>query len=126
ATVRGGERDRDERQHGVALLDVIFDPFLVDRDVAFEKMEALVRQPIRDAVGLHIHPVDIPIRRVEDPPRQMVADEACDAEDQDFFHGSSEEWPPAAGLGVCSKRSSFGANVGMPRSRSRYMHTRSL
>ena len=87
AHVGGRRGDRDQRQHDVALLDVVLDPFPVDRDVAFEEVKALLRQQVGDAVRLHVHAVDFPVGRGDDPLGQVVADEAVDAEDQDFFHG---------------------------------------
>ena len=89
AHVGGGRGDRDQRQHCIAFLDVIFDPLLVDRDVTLEEVEALFRQQVRDALALHVHAVDLPVGRGDDALRQMVADEAVDAEDQYFWHGQS-------------------------------------
>ena len=89
----GGRRgDRHQRQHRVALADVVFDPLLVDGDVAFEEVEALVAEQLLDAVGLHVHAVDLPVGRGEDALRQVVADEAVDAEDQDSFHVGGSTW----------------------------------
>ncbi len=87
AHVRRGRGDGDERQDRVALLDVVLDPLPVDRDVAFEEMEAAIGDQVLDAVGLHVHAVDRPVGLGEDALGQMVADEAVDAEDQDFAHG---------------------------------------
>jgi hypothetical protein len=71
---------------------VVLDPFLVYRDVAFEEMHArlvgLVFQHVRDAVGAHVHAVDMPVGRFQDALGQVVADKAVDAEDEDFFHVS--------------------------------------
>ena len=118
AHVGGRRRDRDQRQDGVALLDVILDPFLVDRDVALEEAEPLLREQVRDAVGLHVHSVDLPVRRIEDAPREMMADEAVDAEDQDSSHESSErlsEWDfPGARP---SRSSRLGPSVGIASNR---------
>ena len=57
----GGRRgDRHQRQHGVALLDVVGDPLLVDRDVAFEEMKSpiveQVRYPFDSACPCHRRP----------------------------------------------------------------------
>ncbi len=81
-----GRRDRDQGQHGVALADVILDPFAVDGDVALEKAEALVAEELGDAVGLHVHAVDLPVRALEDTFGKMMADKAVHAEDEDSFH----------------------------------------
>jgi hypothetical protein len=78
--------DRHQRQHRVALAHVVFDPFLVDGDVALEEMEALFVHEVRDALGLHVHAVDLPVGLGDDAPRQVVADEAVDAEDENLFH----------------------------------------
>ena len=58
--------DRHQRQHRVAFAHVIFDPFLVDRDVAFKKMKARMVEQIRDALGLHVHAIDLPIGGLDD------------------------------------------------------------
>ena len=79
-------RDRHQRQHGVALLDVVFDPLPVDRDVAFEEMESLLGQQVGDPIGLHVHPVDLPVGRGDDPLGEVMADEAVDAEEEDSAH----------------------------------------
>ena len=80
--------DGDQRQDGVALLDVVFDPLAVDRDVAFEEVEALLRQELADPIRLDVHPMDFPVGRRKDPPGQVMADEAVDAEYEDAFHCS--------------------------------------
>src|SRR6266571_2111303 len=82
-------RDRDQGQHRVALSDVIRDPLVVDGDVAFEKTEALVTEELRDAVGLHVHAIDLPVGPLEDALGQMMADEAVHAENEDSFHRDS-------------------------------------
>jgi hypothetical protein len=38
---------------------------------------------VLDAVGLHVHAMDLPVGRSDDPGKVM-ADEAIDAEDEDF------------------------------------------
>ena len=78
--------DRHQRQHGVAFADVVLDPLLVDRDVAFEEVKARMAQQVRDAVGLHVHAVDLPVGGLDDALGKMVADEAVDAEDEYAFH----------------------------------------
>ena len=52
-------------------------------------MEALVIEQVGDALGAHVHAVHIPGRGGENAFGQVVADEAVDAEYQDFFHGDS-------------------------------------
>src|SRR4029078_4107093 len=76
----------DERQDHVALAHVILDPLLVDRDVAFQEVEARVRHEVADALGRHVHAVDVPVRVGEDALREVVADEAIHAEDAESFH----------------------------------------
>src|SRR5665647_64345 len=49
-------------------------------------MEALLLHQVRDALGLHVHAVDLPVGLGDDAFGQVVADEAVDAEYQDFFH----------------------------------------
>ena len=49
AHVGRGRGDRDQRQDHVALADVVFDPFLVDRDVALEEVHARMRRARRRA-----------------------------------------------------------------------------
>jgi hypothetical protein len=67
---------------------VVFDPFLVDGDVAFEKVKALVIGKLGDTVAVHVHAVDFPVGGFQDALGQVVTDETVDAEDKDFFH----EW----------------------------------
>src|SRR5262249_19706081 len=74
---------------GIAFLDVILDPLLVDGDVALEEVEALLGHEIGDAIGLHVHAVDLPVGRSDDALGEMVADEAVDAEDEDSSHERS-------------------------------------
>ena len=86
AHVGGRRGDRHQRDHRVALADVVLDPLLVDRDVALEEVKARVGEQVRDALGLHVHAVDVPVGGLEHALREVVADEAVDAEDQEFFH----------------------------------------
>ena len=117
AHVRRGRGNRHQRQHDVALLDVVLDPLAVDRDVALEEVETLVWEQRLDTVRLHVHSVDLPVGRAEDRAGQMVADEAVDAEDQDSFHCSL----PAASSGgsVVWIRSSTGPVKKWARTSSR-------
>src|SRR5204862_7335384 len=94
--------DRDGRQKDVALHDVVFDPFAVDRNVAFKKMETLVRQQCSDAIGLDIHPIDLPIGGRDDLPGQMMADEAVDAEYENTCHFSCKSAVAAGVVSMCS------------------------
>ena len=86
--------DRHQRQHHIAFLDVILDPLLVDGDIAFKEMKTLITHERLDAVGTHVHAVDMPIGGCEDAFGKVMADKAVDAEDEDFFHGikCSEKW----------------------------------
>ncbi len=84
-----GRGDRDQRQHRVALADVVLDPLLVDGDVALEEVEAPLAEQVLDAVGLHVHAVDLPVGAGEHALGEVVADEAVDAQDQDAFHFSA-------------------------------------
>ena len=85
----GGRRgDRHQRQHRVAFADVVLDPLLVDRDVAFEEMKARMAQQVRNAVGLHVHAVDLPISGLDDATGQVMADKAVDAKDEHFHEVS--------------------------------------
>ena len=74
-----GGGDGHQGQDHVALLDVIFDPLLVDGDVAFQEMEAGVVQDFVQLVGVEVHAVDFPVPVVQDAPGQGIADEAVDA-----------------------------------------------
>ena len=65
---------------------MVLDPFLVDGDVAFEEVEAWILEPFTDAVGAHVHAIDLPIGCLDNPFGQVMADEAVDAKDEDFFH----------------------------------------
>jgi hypothetical protein len=80
--VRRGRGDRDERQHHVALLHVVLDPLVVDRDVALEEAEPVVRHPRPYAVAVEVHAMHAPVRPREDRVGQVAADEAVDAEDE--------------------------------------------
>ncbi len=91
ANVGRRRRDRHQRQDRIAFLDVILDPFPVDRDVALEKMEALLGEQVGDAVGLHVHAVHLPVGRGDDPLGEVMADEAVDAEDEDSAHEGKGE-----------------------------------
>src|SRR5262249_53203784 len=61
-------------------------PLAVDRDVALEEMEALVGHEVGNAIRGHVHAEDFPVRLREDALREVMADEAVHAEDQDLFH----------------------------------------
>ena len=87
AHVGGRGRDRDQRQHHVAFLDVVFDPLAIDRDVALEELQPRILEQRRDAVAVHVHAIDTPVGGVEDARRQVMADEAVDAQDQYVIHG---------------------------------------
>jgi hypothetical protein len=89
--VRRRRGDRDERQHDVALLDLIFDPLLVDGDVPFQIGEAGMAEERRDFVARDVEPGDDPLGRVQDPLGQGIADEAVDAEDQDPHEDTASE-----------------------------------
>ena len=79
-----GGGDGHQGQDQVALPDVVFDPLLVDGDVAFQEMEPGMVQGLLQLVGVEVHAIDLPVPGGEDAPGQGVADEAVDAEDQDF------------------------------------------
>ena len=81
--VRRRRRDRDERQHDVALLDLVLDPLLVDRDVALEVREARVVEEGRDLVASRCPgPRRAQSVVLQDALGQRVADEAVDPEDE--------------------------------------------
>jgi hypothetical protein len=80
---RGG--DCHQRQHRVALADMVFDPLAIDGDVALEKVETAFRQQVGDAISLHIHAVDFPVGAGDDALGQVMPDESIDAEDQYLF-----------------------------------------
>ena len=79
-----GRRNRDERKDNVALLDVILDPLPVDRDIPFDKMKARILQVLAETVVGEVHPVNDPVRLVEDPLCQMVADKPVNPQDQNL------------------------------------------
>src|SRR5450755_1794922 len=105
--------DGHQGQDDVALAHVVFDPFLVDRDIAFEEVHSRVRYRCTEAVGRHVHAVDLPIGVFENALGQMVADEAIDAEDQNFFHDAPDF------RSASSKALSSAAGTGSPPARSR-------
>jgi len=80
---RGG--DGHQRQHDVALLDVVLHPLAVDGDVALEEVEAGVVLHVGDAVRVHVHAEDMPVGGIEDTLGQVVSDEAVDAQNQ-YIH----------------------------------------
>ena len=63
--VLGRVGDRDQREDDVALLDVVLDPLVVDRDVAFDEVHARVIDEVAQLVGRHVHAVEIPVPRRE-------------------------------------------------------------
>ena len=87
AHVSRRRRDRHQRQDHVAFANVVFDPLLVDRDVALEKPHARMRRHLAEAARRHVHAVDLPLGRIENAARQVVPDEAVDAKDEHFLHG---------------------------------------
>jgi hypothetical protein len=86
AHIGGGRGNGHQGQHHVALLHVVFDPLLVDGDVALEEVKACVAHPAFDAVAHHVHAIHLPVRALDDVTCQVVADESIDAEDEDFEH----------------------------------------
>ena len=59
--IGGWSGDGDQRQDHVTGLDMIFDPFFVDRDITFKKMQTRVSQQGRDARCFHVHAVNMPV-----------------------------------------------------------------
>jgi len=86
-----GRGDGDERQDHIALLHVILDPLLVDRDVTLEEVHALVVDEIAETLRLHVHAEHFPVGRFENALGQVMADEAVHAQNQDFFHALRED-----------------------------------
>ena len=74
-----GGGDGHQGQDQVALPDVVFDPLLVDGDVAFQEMEPGMVQGLLQLVGVEVHAKDLPVPGGEDAPGEGVADEAVDA-----------------------------------------------
>ena len=68
----------------VALLDVILDPLPVDRDVPFDEMEARILEGFSQTVVGEVHAVNAPVRLVEDPLGQMMADKTVYPQDQNL------------------------------------------
>ncbi len=84
--ISGRRGNRHQRQNHVAFADVVFHPFLVDGDIAFEEMKARLVEQVGDALGIHVHAIHFPIGGGEDAVGQMVADETVHPENQHFFH----------------------------------------
>jgi hypothetical protein len=80
--------DGHQRQYDVTLLDVVLDPFLVDGDVTFQKMETRVTQGALQLVAGHIETEYLPLGGGEDAMGKCIADKTVDTEDEDF-HGFS-------------------------------------
>ena len=53
-------------QHHVAFLYVVFNPFMVDGDITFKKVEALVVHQVGNPHRLHVHAIDMPAGRFKD------------------------------------------------------------
>src|SRR5262249_29672587 len=102
--VRRRRRDRDERQNDVALLDLVLDPLLVDRDVALEVREPRVPEERRDLFARDVQARDEPVGRMEDPLRQRVADEAVDAEDEHPHEDTACAVKCRASISFCPSR----------------------
>jgi hypothetical protein len=45
-----------------------------------------VIREVAQAIGLHVHPEDFPVGGFEDALGQVMADEAIDTQNQNFFH----------------------------------------
>ena len=58
---------------------MIFDPLLVDADVAFQEVKPRKVEDLIQLVGIKVHAEDLPVPGGEDAPGQGVADEAVDA-----------------------------------------------
>ena len=78
--------DCDERQHHVALLDVVLDPLPVDGNVPLEEVESRMIQPFLHPVGVHVHAEHMPVGGVDDATGQVMADKAVHPKNQDFLH----------------------------------------
>src|SRR5208283_4071514 len=85
AHIGGRGRNGDQRQDDIALAHMVFDPLLVDGDVALEEVEARIVKLRADALRLQVHPVDVPVGGPEDVLAQVMADEAVDAENEHIF-----------------------------------------
>ena len=116
AHVGRGRGDRHERQNHVALSHVIFDPFLVDGDVALDEVEAFVTEERPDPLGLQIHAVDRPVRIFQDVLAQMVADEAVDPENENVFQDEPLKYRRAANASGCFDKARGAASgaIGTP------------
>ena len=51
-----------------------------------KKCKRGLSQQRRDALAVHVHAEHVPVGVLEDARRQVMADEAIDAEDQDILH----------------------------------------
>jgi hypothetical protein len=75
--------DGHEGHDDVALLDVVFYPFPVYRDVAFNVVEAFMAETLAKLVVANVQPVDLPVRFVQHVFREGVADESVHSEHQE-------------------------------------------
>ena len=64
---------------------MVLDPFQIDRDVAFDEVEARIAKHRADALGLQVHAVNVPIGMGQDVLAQVMADEAIHTENQNVF-----------------------------------------
>jgi hypothetical protein len=85
AHVGRGCRNGNQRQDHIALSHVVFDPLLVDRDVAFDEVEAWVAEHRADALGLQVHAVNMPIGELQNVFAQVMADETIDPKNENVF-----------------------------------------
>jgi len=78
-----GGGDRHEGKNDIALLDVIFNPFPIDRNVPLDKVKTRILQCFPEAIVGKVHAVNGPVRLGERPLRQVVTDKAVYPQDQD-------------------------------------------
>ena len=76
--------DGYQRQHHIALANVEFNPFAVDGNIAFNKVEAWMLSERSQVLLVEIHTVDLKAVVLQETLGQMAADETVDAQDQDL------------------------------------------
>src|SRR5208337_4498615 len=77
--------DRHQGDDDVTFLDVILDPFPIDRDIPLDEVELRVVEDSAQPVGAEVHTVHTPIRPIEYTLGQMMPDKAIDAQYQ-YLH----------------------------------------
>ncbi len=78
-------RNRDQRQTNVGAFDSVFNPFLVNRDVALVELKARIGFEFFNTVGVDVHAEYFPVGFFEYAGNQVRADKAVYSKNK-YFH----------------------------------------